>query len=198
MIAAPEGNSNAQSAAAEADEPSRRSPKRQRGARNDNAAHGDDRPSRSEAHPARGRHPAAGEAMKPSRWLRNALKLPVFAAGVAGITWLVWPEAARLVAWRRLRRAESATERSNRDVRKDKIGREQGRPRAAAPRRTPPHALERPYRHESPGLGPREPSPMRLHTFAPSGTNQRSWSVIDSVNSAPESPPSARLLATLP
>ena len=66
--------------------------------------------------------------MKLGRWLRHATTIPVIAAGIwqgveagsrgaflaagaAAIAWFAWPEAARLVAWRRRRRAESAKRR---------------------------------------------------------------------------------------
>ena len=69
--------------------------------------------------------------MKASRWLRHALTLPVIvvgawhgaetgsrgsilAAGASAIAWLVWPEAARLVAWRRRHRAERTRRRYER------------------------------------------------------------------------------------
>ena len=73
--------------------------------------------------------------MNGSSWIRHALTLPVVAAGVwhgievgsrgafvaagtAAIAWFVWPEAARLVAWRRRRRAETAKRRHERLVKR--------------------------------------------------------------------------------
>ena len=112
------------------EEPSRGSPKRETGGGNDNVAQGDARLSRSEARTSHGR-PATGEAMKPSRWLRHALTIPLvvagvwhgveagsrgafLAAGAATLAWLVWPEAARFLAWRRRRRAEHTRRRYKR------------------------------------------------------------------------------------
>ena len=111
------------------EEPSREIPKPEAGGGSDNAAQGDDQPPRFEAHTPHGR-PATGEAMKPSRWLRHALTIPLvvgvwhgveagsrgafFAAGAAALTWLVWPEAARFLAWRRRRRAEHTRRRHKR------------------------------------------------------------------------------------
>ena len=86
--------------------------------------------SRFEAHTPHG-PPATGEAMKPSRWLRPALTIPLvvagvwhgveagsrgafFAAGAAALTWLAWPEAARFLAWRHRRRAEHTRRRYER------------------------------------------------------------------------------------
>ena len=106
------------------------SPKPETGGGNDNAAQGDDRRTRSEAHTTHGR-PATGEAMKPSRWHRHALTIPLvvagvwhgveagsrgafLAAGAAAIAWLVWPEAARFLAWRHRRRAEHTRRRHER------------------------------------------------------------------------------------
>ena len=91
------------------------------------------------------------------RWLRHASTLPVavagawhgieagsrgaiLAAGVGAVSWLVWPEAARLLAWRRQRRAERARlrharamERAEKRVRKAEDARRRAdrRPKSA-------------------------------------------------------------------
>ena len=72
-------------------------------------------------------------SLRHGKWLRHAVILPavvagawhgveagsrgaILVAGAGAVAWLVWPEAARLVAFRRGRRAERARRRAARAI----------------------------------------------------------------------------------
>ena len=94
-----------------------------------------------------------------ARWLRHAVPLPAvlvgawygvehgssgafLVAGAGALTWLVWPEASRFLAWRRRRRAEvaraqleRAMSRADRHVAKAERARKWADRRPSNPRR---------------------------------------------------------------
>ena len=81
-------------------------------------------------------YPSQGtRAMMHARWSRHAVSIPAIVfgawygvehgsrgafvvAGAGALAWLVWPEASRLLAWRRARRSEAAKTRLERSLRR--------------------------------------------------------------------------------